>query len=386
MDIETLVNKVHDLESEIKVLKKALSNQNKKSSEMDERITAFLDAIREQKKELDHMNSIVGSLGQFDSAISQMRVDFTKKLDEYEKRRKSEEKNRNDLWREETRNLSQAIEQAKQDITRDTTLKMKTQLDELSMMIGRFKEIELSYEKRVKEDDEIKASFNALKQEGNQQKKKFDSYSRDLEGMKKRQDEIRDKQEIILNDLRTNDTRLSEIINTEVERRQVYLNFVEQQNLAQKDRERIWREWQQHFDGITSQADRLIPELQNQHIEVTKNRNTLEEITQRFERRLNEISELYRLLDEKLRNEWTIYKSDTEKKWSNLSIVFDEKQGSFADQFNKLKERMLAVEDSTHDIQEVLMLMSKEIQTGMQSLMNMVNGWMEAFGELKPSR
>ena len=47
---------------------------------------------------------------------------------------------------------------------------------------------------------------------------------------------------------------------------------------------------------------------------------------------------------------------------------------------------MLAVEDSTHDIQEVLMLMSKEIQTGMQSLMNMVNGWMEAFGELKPSR
>jgi len=386
MDIETLVNKVHDLESEIKVLKKALSNQNKKSSEMDERITAFLDAIREQKKELDHMNSIVGSLGQFDSAISQMRVDFSKKLDEYEKRRKSEEKNRNDLWREETRNLSQAIEQAKQDITRDTTLKMKTQLDEFSMMIGRFKEIELSYEKRVKEDDEIKASFNALKQEGNQQKKKFDSYSRDLEGMKKRQDEIRDKQEIILNDLRTNDTRLSEIINTEVERRQVYQNFVEQQNLAQQDRERIWREWQQHFDGITSQADRLIPELQNQQIEVTKNRNTLEEITQRFERRLNEISELYRLLDEKLRNEWTIYKSDTEKKWSNLSIIFDEKQGSFADQFNKLKERMLVVEDSTHDIQEVLMLMSKEIQTGMQSLMNMVNGWMEAFGELKPSR
>jgi len=386
MDIETLVNKVHDLESEISVLKKALSNQNKKATEMDERITSFLDAVREQKKEFDRMNSIVGNLGQFDSAISQMRVDFTKKLEDHEKRRKSEEKNRNDLWREETRNLSQAIEQAKQDITRDTTLKMKTQLDELSMMIGKFKEIELSYEKRVKEDDEIKASFNALKQEGNQQKKKFDSYSRDLEGMKKRQDEIRDKQEIILNDLRTNDTRLTEIINTEVERRQVYLNFVEQQNLAQQDRERIWREWQQHFDGIISQADRLIPELQNQQIEVIKNKNAFEEITQRFERRLNEISELYRLLDEKLRNEWTIYKSDTEKKWSNLSIIFDEKQGSFADQFNKLKERMLAVEDSTHDIQEVLMLMSKEIQTGMQSLMNMVNGWMEAFGELKPSR
>ncbi len=86
------------------------------------------------------------------------------------------------------------------------------------------------------------------------------------------------------------------------------------------------------------------------------------------------------------RQDWATFKSDSDKKWSNISLVFDEKQGGFADQFNKLKERLIAVEDSTHEMQDVLLLMSKEIQKGMQSLMNMVNGWMDAFGDIKTSR
>ena len=162
--------------------------------------------------------------------------------------------------------------------------------------------------------------------------------------------------------------------------------MVEQQTISQREHERVWKEWQQQFDESIKQIYRLLPELQNQQLELGKTKTSFDEINQRFERRINEVTELYRLMDEKFRQEWATYKADSDKKWSNISVVFDEKQGSFSDQMEKMRERVLAVEDSTHEMQEVLILMSREIQKGMQSLTNMVNGWMDAFGEIKSSR
>ena len=93
---------------------------------------------------------------------------------------------------------------------------------------------------------------------------------------------------------------------------------------------------------------------------------------------------MYRLMDEKFRKEWTTYKADSEKRWSNISMVIDDKQGGYSDQFQLLKDRMVFLEDNNNEMQEVLLLMSTEIQKGMQNIMKMVNGWMDAFGQIRP--
>ena len=65
-----------------------------------------------------------------------------------------------------------------------------------------------------------------------------------------------------------------------------------------------------------------------------------------------------------------------------MSLVMEEKQSELVTSTKTFRERILKVEDDTHDMQEAFLLMSREIQKGMQGLMNMVNGWMEAFGGL----
>lgn len=385
MDLVDAINKINELESEISVLKKALSTQTSKMNDLDEKVSGFLGTIRDQKKEMDRLNTIVSSLGQFDYAITQMRVDFNRKVEEYEKRRLSDEKIHENLWRDEAKTLNQAIEKLKQDLVKDTDQKLKSHAEEVNKVIPKVQEIQTSVGKVLKEDEEFKGSFNVLLQDFRQQQKRVENYSAEMETFKKRQEDMREKQEIILSSLRTNDSRLNEIVATESERKQTYINFVEQQALTQRERERIWSEWQQQFDDSIKQIYRLIPELQNQQLELTKTKSQFDDITKNFERRINEVTELYRLMDEKFRQEWATYKSDSEKKWSNISLVLEDKQGGFIDQLNKLKERMLAVEDSTHEMQDVLLLMSKEIQKGMQGLMNMVNGWLDAFGGIKSS-
>jgi DNA repair exonuclease SbcCD ATPase subunit len=386
MESEKTAQKINELENEIVTLKKALTIQTAKTNNLEEKITNFLTTVREQKKEVDRLGTTVSGLGNFDSAINKTRTDLNRKIDETQKQIVADQKMRENLQRDEIKALNIAVEKVRKDIISDFEKKLQLHNEDTARLLQRFKELEYSINSKTQRDDEVKGNLSLLMNDFSQYKKKLDSFSEEIETFKKRQDDVRLKQDILLNDVRTNDSRLTEVVNAESDRDQSYLNFIEQQTISQREYERIWKEWQQQFDEAIKQVYRLLPELQNQQLDLNKTKATFEEITQRFDRRMNEVTELYRLLDEKFRQEWSTYKADSEKKWSNISVVFDEKQVTLGDQVDKIKERILAVEDSTHEMQEVLILMSREIQKGMQGLTNMVNGWMDAFGEIKSNR
>ncbi len=386
MDLEKALQKISDLESEIVVLKKALTTQTSRTNNLDEKVNSFLSTSRDQKKELERIGNSVNNLNSFDATIAKMRIEFSKKMEETEKSILADEKMRDNLRRDEIKAINLALEKNKQDLLKDIEQKLKMQLDETNRLVQKYKEVESSVERKLHEDEETKGSLAGLASEFGQYKKKLESISTDVEIYKKYQGEIREKQDAILTSIRNNDARIDEIVNSEAERKQTFLNYIEQNTINQRDRERMWQDWQQQFDESIKQIYRLLPELQNQQLELNKSKSAFDEITQRFDRRINEITELYRMLDEKFRQEWNTYRTDSDKKWSNVSIAFEEKQSGISEQIDKIKERLLTVEDSTHEMQEVLILMSKEIQKGMQGLMNMVNGWMDAFGEIKSNR
>jgi chromosome segregation ATPase len=386
MDLEKALQRINELESEIAILKKAITNQTSMTNNLDEKINSFLSTSRDQKKEIERISILVKNLSPFEENIAKMRIDLNKKIEETEKSILADEKMKDNLRRDEIKAINVAVEKNRQQLLRDIDQKFKLQLEETARLVQKYKEMENSVKQRIHGDDEVKGSLAALANEFNQYKKKVDSFNTDIEIYKKYQTEVREKQDHIINDLRNNDTRIEEIINSEAERKQTFLNYIEQNTINQRDHERTWKDWQQQFDESIKQIYRLLPELQNQQMEMNKSKSSLDEVTQRFERRINEITELYRMLDEKFRQEWSTYKSDSDKKWSNASIVLEEKQVSLSEQIEKMKERLLVVEDNTHEMQEVLILLSKEIQKGMQSLMNMVNGWMDAFGEIKTNR
>ncbi len=386
METEKTAQKINELENEITMLKKALTAQTAKTNNLEEKINNFLTTVREQKKDIDRIGTTVAGLGHYEPSINKLQIDLNRKIDETQKQIVSDQKMRENLQRDEIKALNIAVEKVRPEVTKDFDKKLQLHNEDTARLLQRFKELETSINERTRGDDEVKGNLSLLFNEFSQYKKKLESFSEEVETFKKRQDEVRLKQDIILNDVRTNDSRLSEVVNAESDRKQSYLDFIEQQTISQREYERVWKEWQQQFEEAIKQVYRLLPELQNQQLELNKTKATFEEITQRFDRRINEVTELYRLLDEKFRQEWTTYKSDSEKKWSNISVVFDEKQLSLGEQLEKIKERMLVVEDSTHEMQEVLILMSREIQKGMQGLTNMVNGWMDAFGEIKSNR
>lgn len=383
MDLESILKRIDELENQLSSFKKVVNSQNTRIGEIDNKANSFLEKTREQKSEISRMTSVVTRLGQFDSTVTKTRVDFNKQLEELEKRNQLNIKMLEKFNSEEVRSINQSLDKTKKDISLEIDQKLKSFLDENSRLIQNFKEIEKSVQDKLNSDKDFKGSLNLYQSEMMQNKKIMDNLIAEFDTYKKRIDEIRTKSDIILDDIRTNESRLNEIVATENERKQSFITFMEQQSLLKNDRDRVWKDWEVQFTESVNQAYKLIPELQNQQLEMKKNKDAFEEVTQRIERRGNEITEMYRLMDEKFRKDWATFQSDLEKRWTGVSLLLEDKQANLTGQFDKINERILDMEDSTHNMQEALVMMSKEIQKGMQSLMNMVNGWLEAFGQIK---
>jgi predicted nucleic acid-binding Zn-ribbon protein len=90
-------------------------------------------------------------------------------------------------------------------------------------------------------------------------------------------------------------------VSIETERRDIMTTFLDKQAVTQVERERVWKEWQARFDTIEKQAVDIESQLVNldtTHREVKRTQATLEELSQRVERRIGnrEISAFLRPL------------------------------------------------------------------------------------------
>jgi chromosome segregation ATPase len=386
MDNEGILKKIEQLEEQTVSLKKAVSAQNKLVNDANSKVEKFLEIVRDQSSEITRLNNQIGSLTPIDAALSKLRIDMNKLIAESEKRVLLEAKMQDNLRDQEMQSIGQNIEKMKKDLEEEINRKIKVFLDENSRIVQRNKEIETRVDEKISNTEDQKGYLDLLQQEVRQNKKIVDSHANDLDFLKTRQEDLRQKMDNLMDDVRGDENRVNEIVASEAERRSAFVAFVEQQNILKKDQEKTWGNWQTQFDSTIKSINVLIPELQNQQFELNKTKAAFDEISSKFERRANELTEMYRLMDQKFRKEWDTYIADAEKRWANFTLTFDDRQGSYTEQFEKVRERMLAVEDRTSDMQEALLIMSREIQKGMHSLMNMVNNWMDAFSIIKPEK
>jgi chromosome segregation ATPase len=386
MDLETVVKRLDELENQLSSIKKAITSQNAKANQVEEKAMGFLDKVKEQNGEISRINSMITGLGQFDTAITRTRIDLNHQVEEAEKRIQLNQKMQENVKAEENKALLASMEKVKKDLIQSFDQKLTLLNDEFSKQALKIKDVDHKIDIKIKNEDDFKMNLNILQQEVRQNKKIQENNIADNDAFKRRNDEMRSRLDIINRDMKTYDNRLSEILATESERKQSYISFLEQQSITKNERDRTWSEWSTQFEETIIQVYKILPDLQNQQAEMKKTKALFDEVSQKFDRRANEITEMYRLMDEKFRKEWATYKSDLEKRWSNVSLIMEDKQGGSDEKFLKINERIVEIEDNTQEMQEALILMSREIQKGMQSLMNMVNGWMDAFGQIKSQK
>jgi hypothetical protein len=102
-----------------------------------------------------------------------------------------------------------------------------------------------------------------------------------------------------------------------------------------------------------------------------------EQMNQRLDRRLNEVSEMQRLTDERIRQEWQGFKSDDQKRWTTYLVGQEELQRELNRQMDKNQARIIGLEDLTQEVKEKMGLMADENKKMYQKLIDFSNEWLE---------
>ena len=208
----------------------------------------------------------------------------------------------------------------------------------------------------------------------------------DLQGevtaLRKRVDDQRGDLSHCNNGLRKLEARLTELVSVEAERRDSMSAFLDKQALSQVERDRTWKDWQTRFDTIEKQArdiENQLLALDATNREVKRSQTAVDDLTQRVERRINEITEIQRLSEDRFRQEWITFKADDQKRWTNYTLTQEEQRGEISRQFDKLSEQSTQMEDELQEIADLLQQTNEQAEKRLQALLAMAHEWVTAY-------
>jgi hypothetical protein len=231
-------------------------------------------------------------------------------------------------------------------------------------------------------DEEYKRTQKLLEEGLRQDSKRLTDLQGEMTSIRKRSEDQRGRIDLALDNVRKMEMRLSDLVSAESERRQVQTTFLEKQALTQVERDRVWKDWQVRFEVIEKEAVSLDSQLQTldtTHRSVRKSQELLDDVIQRIERRINEITEMQRLSEDRFRQDWNTFKADDQKRWTNYTLTLEEQQRDTGRQFEKFGERILFFDDSLQEIQEGMRQINEETERRLGSLLAMAHDWMSNY-------
>jgi mevalonate kinase len=166
---------------------------------------------------------------------------------------------------------------------------------------------------------------------------------------------------------------------SESDRKAAQIAFIEQQTIAQIDRDRSYKEWKEKFDSIKVQTqafDAQVLALEEALRKSSRAQETYNELNTKLERRISEVTEMQRLAEDRLRQEWVTFKADDQ---TGYTLTQDEGVKDVRRLLVKLEERIPPIEDLIENIQDQMHQTTSATEQQLQELMNVAHEWLSAY-------
>lgn len=327
--IEQLERRVEWLDNERRNDKTNLASMQNRITVLEAENTNLRKQIKEIEMLLSQQGTQISSLDKYDNQISRVNTDLSKQI------RDSNE--RFNL------NLDEAIKRQKIEIEplKTSLSKIYESLEQIPPLREELKLLKvedtrlarLIEEQKAKItdvsrfDEDYRRSLQIVEENRRQEAKRITEVQGEIMSMRKRVDETRNRIEGLADNFRTFDTRITELQNFEKDRKEAQATFIDTVNSSLVDKERNFKNWESRFqelDAINLNLNAQIEALEEARLSVSKSLAQADKLTQQFERRINEISEVQRLNDERFRQEWASFKSDDLKRWANYMLTYEE--------------------------------------------------------------
>jgi hypothetical protein len=391
MDLDQLNKKIEWLDEERRKDKTTISMLNERLAVLEGNINGTSQELKSIQSETGRLSAYAGKIEQIQEMVGQLKVDLTRNIELVEKTRIDHSKDTEKARQKEIDSINKSIVELRKSLEAFNEIKRTLQVRQeeefrLSRLIG---EVDKKISDISHSDEEYKRSFRLLEEGRRQDAKRLTDLLGEVSAVRKRQDEQRGKVDITTDTARKLELRVGELVAAETERRQSVTSFIEKQSMQQIERDRTWKQWQERFasfDNQTSVVDAQLQTLDSMQRAVKRSQDSFEEITQKFDRRINEITEISRINEDRFRQEWGSFKTDDQKRWTNYSLSQEEQFRELSRQLEKFVDRLVQLEDLSQDINDLVSQVNEDTQKRIQSLVNLTHTWAEDFSRIsKPS-
>ncbi len=386
VDLDQLVKRLEWLDNERRNDKNRILAIEERLTDVVSENVLLKNQIKDLEEEIQRYANIQAKIEQNESLIAQLRIDAFRAIEEKDKAHNEREKEIDAARRNGIDSINRTLADLRKSIEPLQDIR-KTLLsrNEDSIRLGRMiEELQAKIDAVAMDKDEYARFQKSVEENRRQDAKRVTDIQAEVTAYRKRIEDMRSKFDLVSEGLRKVEQRMSELLAAENERKQSVTDFMEKQSLANLEYEKTWQQWKTAFDDIVAKAaglDTQIEILENLQRSVKRSQDTLDEVTQRFDRRTNELVEMQRLMEEKLRQEWANFKADNQKRWTNYSLGQEEIQAEYRRNIEALQSRMQAIEDASASALDDVNLRDELYISQLQDLFTMVRGWLEKMGK-----
>jgi hypothetical protein len=344
--------------------------------------------LREQLKALEadlhRLATVSARMDQYDGLLAQQRAEAARQIEASEKRRDKTDREAETRHRDEIEALSKSLADLRKslDVIPEIRKTIQSRADAETRLSRGIADAEEKIEAAVRANEEVRRSSRILEENRKQDIKRLTDLQGEVAAVRKRSEEQREKHDLNADAIKHLDTRINELLAIENERRQAQRAFIEQQSMAQVERDRGWKEITSRFEAFISQTsdiDLQLNALETTHQAVKKSQDTFADLNQRLERRINEITEMQRLAEDRARQEWVTFKADDQKRWTNYNLAHEELLRDLREDLDKFTARLTQLDDAIQNQQDLLQQTTETTENQLQDLMNWAHEWLTGY-------
>jgi len=389
MDIDQFKKQLDWLDEERRKDKLLVATLQDRIADLEERIQPVDQRVNELEGDLARITTSLTRFEQIENSIGQTRVDLSRQVQEVEKQRAEHDREMEKVRLADLELTNRMIGEIRKGYESLPDIKkgLQARVEGENRLGTEIEELGNRLSATRRSDEEYRRQIKLLDEGQRQDAKRLTDLQGEVSAIRKRIEEQRGKTDLTTDAMRKLELRIGELLAGETERRQSQVAFMEKQNLAVMERDRVWRDWQARFEQVESQSLNLDSQLQSldaTHRAVKRSQEAFDEISARFERRINEITEMQRLVEERFRQEWVSFKADDQKRWTNYTLAQEEQFREMSRQFNKAEERLVLLEDQMQEIQDLMHQMVEETQKRLNALVGLARDWAEQHDQASP--
>lgn len=384
MDIEHIIKQVDWLDDERRKDKNKLSSLDERLKALEGNFPPVNQQIKELNGEITRLETQLARIDSFDETLLQIRIEHKENIDDLKKQFNRRDEEAEKIRRTELRAIDSTIAEIRKDLEQFPEIhrSIKARVEEEQRITRLIDDVRNRIDTVRRSEEEYTRQIRLLDDGRRQDSKRLTDLLGEVAATRKRVDEQRGQLELATSTIKKLDARLNEMAVVETERRETLNTFLDNQSLKEVERDRIWKEWNTRFELIESQTTEIENNLQtldSTHRSIKRTQQAVDDLAQKAERRINEITEIQRLSEERFRQEWITFKADDQKRWTNYTLTMEEQRGESQRQQDRLDEKVTRLDDELQEIKDILYQMNELTEKRLQTLLAMTHDWVSSY-------